>query len=214
MRIGDYELRNIREKILTELYGKLEEKFEKRKEEIAKQNREYFIEPLMSTIVSLPIELIAHTNQYSVKIKYTSPNTDKTDNPNLHDIIENWGFRSDKPIPNPKDPSKNSGSYYESIPDQPLDPRLHDITAQLCEEILKLNKEKAEMSNYLADTTRRYKGSVQLRKIWPESLHKYLPPEPIKITKSNKPKEKITTNDPEIPDHLTHRLTENLLEGD
>ena len=209
MRIGDYELRNIREKILTDLYGKSEEKFENRKEAIAKQNREYFIEPLMSTIVSLPVELIAHTNQYSVKIKYTSPSADKKENP---DIIENWGFRSNKPIPNPKDPSKNSGSYYESIPDQPLDPRLHDTTAQLCEEILKLNKEKAEMSNYLADTTRRYKGSVQLRKIWPGSLHKYLPPEPVKIPK--KSKEKINKDDPEIPNHLTHRLTENLLEGE
>ena len=102
MRIGDYELRNIREKILTDLYGKSEEKFENRKEAIAKQNREYFIEPLMSTIVSLPVELIAHTNQYSVKIKYTSPSADKKENP---DIIENWGFRSNKPIPNPKDPS-------------------------------------------------------------------------------------------------------------
>tara|TARA_R110002020_G_scaffold133997_2_gene299008 strand:- start:554 stop:1183 length:630 start_codon:yes stop_codon:yes gene_type:complete len=209
MRIGDYDLRNIREKILTDLYGKSEEKFEKRKEEIAKQNREYFIEPLMSTIVSLPIELIAHTNQYSVKIKYTSPSADKKENP---DIIENWGFRSNKPIPNPKDPSKNSGSYYESIPDQPLDPRLHDITAQLCEEILKLQIEKSQMSNYLADTTRRYKGSIQLRKVWPESLHKYLPPEPVKIPK--KSKEKISKDDPEIPDHLTHRLTENLLEGE
>ena len=209
MRIGDYELRNIREKILTDLYGKSEEKFENRKEAIAKQNREYFIEPLMSTIVSLPVELIAHTNQYSVKIKYTSPSADKKENP---DIIENWGFRSNKPIPNPKDPSKNSGSYYESIPEQPLDPRLHDTTAQLCEEILKLNKEKADMSNYLADTTRRYKGSIQLRKVWPESLHKYLPPEPVKIPK--KSKEKINKDDPEIPNHLTHRLTENLLEGE
>ena len=209
MRIGDYELRNIREKILTDLYGKSEEKFENRKEAIEKQNREYFIEPLMSTIVSLPVELIAHTNQYSVKIKYTSPSSDKKENP---DIIENWGFRSNKPIPNPKDPSKNSGSYYESIPDQPLDPRLHDTTAQLCEEKLKLNKEKAEMSNYLADTTRRYKGSIQLRKVWPESLHKYLPPEPVKIPK--KSKEKINKDDPEIPNHSTHRLTENLLEGE
>ena len=209
MRIGDYELRNIREKILTDLYGKSEEKFENRKEAIAKQNREYFIEQLMSTIVSLPVELIAHTNQYSVKIKYTSPSADKKENP---DIIENWGFRSNKPIPNPKDPSKNSGSYYESIPEQPLDPRLHDSRAQLCEEILKLNKEKADMSNYLADTTRRYKGSVQLRKIWPGSLHKYLPPEPVKIPK--KSKEQISKDDPEIPDHLTHRLTENLLEGE
>ena len=56
----------------------------------------------------------------------------------------------------------------------------------MCEEILKLNKEKADMSNYLADTTRRYKGSVQLRKIWPGSLHKYLPPEPVKIPKKSK----------------------------
>mgnify|MGYP006151577683 CR=1 FL=1 len=46
MRIGSWELRSIRERILRDLYEKREAEFEARKVEIAKQNREYFIEPL------------------------------------------------------------------------------------------------------------------------------------------------------------------------
>ena len=54
MRIGSWELENIRNKILRDLYSKEEENHSKRKTEIVRKNREYYIEPVSYTHLRLP----------------------------------------------------------------------------------------------------------------------------------------------------------------
>ncbi len=205
MRIGSWELRNIREKILRDLYEKPEKDLDARKTRIAQQNREFFIEPLMSTLSALPDEMISHNNQYIVKINYgDDPDEEKR-------VNERWIYRSDKPIFNPK---SVDASQYVTSPEQRLDTRLHEDAEILCKDILHLRAEKKEQSDYLIDTTTRESGSIQLRKTWPESLHKYLPAEPVKIPRKFKGTgtKRVEVGKPVVPDSLNIRLTENLLE--
>ena len=200
MRIGDYDLRNIKSKILDDLYGSEQKKFHKRKEEIAKQNREIWLDKYRHLLDQLPESMVTRHSDYYVRVKYT-PNVDKTEIM----IDEKWEYKMDKPGVNPVD--DNSGGY-TSAAESPLNDKLQFVAAKLCDEILALRKEKSEIESFLNETTRKYKGSLQLRKVWPESMHKYLPAEPVRVGKKNKP----TTPDPVVPATLNTRLTTNLLE--
>jgi len=208
MKIGQWELRNIRDKILNELYKKSENALDLRRTNIAIENRDYFLNPLATTIQNLPEQLLAHSKVYSVSIKY-EPTTETENN-----VIENWNYHSEAPIINPVDNFSTISSYY-GVPAQTLDPRLHSKAETLCKDILKVRVEKRTMTRYLDSTMEKYTGSLQLRKVWPESLHKHLPPEPVKIPRKSKGTgtKKVEVVDPEVPASLNTRLTENLFEG-
>ena len=68
MRIGDYELRNIRSKVLDDLYRKSEDELKKRKTAIAKKSRELYLAPLQHLLDQLPEEMVAHTTLLYQKI--------------------------------------------------------------------------------------------------------------------------------------------------
>jgi len=206
MRIGDYELRNIRGRVLDDLYRKSEDELKKRKTAIAKKSRELYLEPIQHLLDQLPIEMISHSEEYCLKVKYTP-----TDNKTEIVIDERWEYKAKDPIMNPKTHTRG-GSYYSNVPESKLDPRLQANAAELCEDILTLRIEKQKMSTYLIETTTRYTGSLQLRKVWPDNLHKYLPAEPIKISKKSAKKNSVP--DPIVPETLKTRLTTNLLEGE
>jgi len=215
MRIGDYELRQTRDRILRDLYQKTEEELNKRKIEIAALNRKYLLEPLQHIIDQLPIELIAHDRQYAVEIKYTPANQEgkvTDENRDQVTVNEQWESTTEKSVINPKD---ITGSYaYHGGYKSKLDPKLYDQAAKLCDDILILRQEKTTFSNYLVDTTHMYTGSLQLRKVWPESLHKYLPKEPAKLARKYPTKgKKAEVVNPAVPDSFGTRLTTNLLEG-
>ena len=205
MRIGQWELRGIRDKILNDLYDKPEKDLASRKARIAEQNREYFLEPFMSTLSTLPDALIAHNKEYNLQINYGN---DLDENKKVKEI---WAYRSDKPLINPMIPAE---SYYNQIPAQPLDTRLHEVAEILCKDILHIRAERVAMSEYLITTTERESGSLQLRKTWPESLHRFLPAEPVKVPRkyTGTGTQKVEVDKPIVPDSLNIRLTENLLE--
>ncbi len=205
MRIGDYDLRNIRGKILNELYQKSEDKLKERKVAIAKKSRELYLEPIQHLLDQLPIEMVCHDKEYYLRVKYT-PNADKTEIM----VDEKWEYKTDQNIINPQSNTKG-GSYYSNTPENTLDPRLQKCAAELCSDILALRIEKEKMNSYLVETTTKYTGSLQLRKVWPETLHKYLPAEPVKIKKPKLAKNVIAP-DPRVPTTLKTRLTTNLLE--
>jgi len=205
MRIGDYELRNIRSKILADLYQKSEDKLKERKVAIAKKSRELYLEPIQHLLDQLPIEMVCHDKEYYLRVKYT-PNADKTEIM----VDEKWEYKTDQNIINPQSNTKG-GSYYSNTPENTLDPRLQKCAAELCSDILALRIEKEKMNSYLVETTTKYTGSLQLRKVWPETLHKYLPAEPVKVSRP-KPAKKVSVPDPRVPTTLKTRLTTNLLE--
>ena len=207
-RIGDYELRSIKNKILGDLYDKKERELEERQTAIAKQSRELYLKPYQYLIDQLPVEMISHDTDYQLRVKYT-PNEDKSD----ISVDEKWVYKAETPIINPVDASSR-GSYNhtpENIPDESL----WDITEQLCKDMLALRAEQEEQKQYLDRTTQMYTGSLQLRKVWPEALHKYLPAEPAKRERKirNAVTGKLVKNpDPVVPESLKTRMTTNLLE--
>ena len=207
-RIGDYELRSIKNKILDDLYNKKEKELKNRQIAIAKQSREYYLAPIQYLIDQLPIEMVSHDRDYQLRIKYT-PDKDKS---NIS-IDEKWVYKAETPIINPVD--ANSRGSYNQTPENTLDERLWGITEQLCKDMLALRAEQQEQREYLDKTTQMYTGSVQLRKAWPEALHKYLPNEPVKPERKirNAVTGKLVKSpDPVVPESLKTRMTTNLLE--
>jgi len=197
MRIGQYDLQQIRNKILEDLYGSMRQELDKRKEKIAKRNRKLWLKQYQHLLDQLPESMVTRHNDYYVKIKYMPDGETVL-------IDEKWAYRSDNPIINPVE----EGNYGDEPVRNPLHKDLETDTAVLCNDILKFQEEKGQMEQYLQETTQLYKGSLQLKKVWDESLHKYLPPEPVKV-KRNKAEEKIA---PDTPTFLKDRMTTNLLE--
>jgi hypothetical protein len=220
MRIGSWELSNIRNKILDHLYKRRSDEIEKRKIEIAKQNREYLLEPFQKVIDNLPLDLVAHSYEYMINVKYhpqQNPmfiqNVKELSVPENSTVSEYWIYKSKNKIINPVEPKGSTNNYYTQSPEQPLDPRLHSEAEKLCQDILTLRKERAESETYLVQTTQANQGSIKLRGVWPAWMHKFLPPEPTKLPKKSKKTAKVVVDTPEIPEHIEMQLTENLLEG-
>ena len=207
-RIGTYELGKIKGNILDALYNKKEQELEVRKTAIAKQSRKLYLEPLQYLLDQLPAEMVCHDKEYCLRVKYT-PNKDKTEIM----VDEKWRYKTDINMMNPQSNTKG-GSYYSSTPENTLDPRLESSASELCSDILALRIEKQKMDDYLRATIKKYTGSLQLRKVWPEVFHKYLPPEPVKVSKPKLASNKISIPDPTVPTTLKTRLTTNLLEGE
>ena len=206
-RIGTYELGKIKGNILDALYNKKEQELEVRKTAIAKQSRKLYLEPLQYLLAQLPAEMVCHDKEYCLRVKYT-PNKDKTEIM----VDEKWRYKTDINMMNPQSNTKG-GSYYSSTPENTLDPRLESSASELCSDILALRIEKQKMNDYLKATVTKYTGSLQLRKVWESSLHKYLPKEPVKVSRPKSAK-KIVTPDPTTPIFLKNRMTTNLLEGE
>ena len=224
MRIGDYELRNMRNKIMDTQFRISNENIKKRKIDIAKLNREYYLEKHQYIIDQLPKEMVSHDTDYDIRIKYTPPKSSPFFETYLEQggekktyvlIDEKWTYKTDSPMINPVEHS-NARGHYSHVPEHTLNPRLEAITAKLCEDILLLQAEKKEQLDYLEKTTQMYTGSVGLRKAWPESLHKYLPNEPIKVARKVRNAisgKLVKAVDPVAPASLKTRMTINLLEG-
>jgi len=211
MRIGQYELRNMKRKILEDLYNAPEAELDKRRASVAQTNRQYYIEPLEAILDKLPIEMITYHQDYCLVINYNVNPTNPTAG-----VAETWKYKSQKPVLNPHEVTtrRNYNSFEPAR--NTLNPRLQSMAAQLCNDIVALRIEKAELQKFLHDTTYKYSGSLQLRKIWPEAFHKYLPVEPAPVPRAKRGSKVPNPNvpaDPETPTFLKTRLTTNLLEG-
>jgi len=200
MRLSYSEISSMRHKILDDLYGTKQKRLEERKVALARQNRDLWLEKYAPIIAQLPPEMITRHKDYQVDIDYTSPNSE------YKKLEETWTYSADDPIINPVD-ANNTSSYLYPV-QSPVHDRLETTVNQLCEDILALKKERDAMEDYLRETTEKNKGSLLLKKVWPEVFHKYLPPEPARTPKKAKPK----VVNPDVPDFLKVRLTTNLLE--
>ena len=77
---------------------------------------------------------------------------------------------------------------------------------------MKIEKEKREMNIFITDTFDVTTGSKQIRRMWPESLHKYLPTEPIPVKRQKNSQGKLVLPTVIAPSQLKTRLVNNLLE--
>jgi len=204
-KMGSYEIQKLKSSIIDGLYRKREDELKVRRAAIAKKNRELQLAPIQYLLDQLPTDMVAHADEYVVRIRYTREE-DKT---NVL-IDEKWDYKTDTPVINPQ---KISNSHYQNTPDNDLKEELKEGADKLCEDIITIKTEKEEMSAYLNETTRKYTGSLQLRKKWKDEpmLLKYLPAEPVKVLLP-KPAKKVVVPDLEVPTFLKSRMTTVLLE--
>ena len=68
------------------------------------------------------------------------------------------------------------------------------------------------MDIFITDTFDVTTGSKQIRRMWPESLHKYLPAEPVPVKRQKNSQGKLVLPTIIAPSQLKTRLVNNLLE--
>ena len=184
-KMGNNEIYKLRSSILNGLYYKREDALKVRRAAIAEKNRELQLAPIQYLLDQLPTDMIAHADEYVVRIRYTRKG-------GLGGVLvdEKWDYKTDTPVINPQ---KVSNSHYQNTPDNDLKEELKEEADKLCEDIIELKTEKEEMSVYLNATTRKYTGSLQLRKAWKNepALLKYLPAEPVKVLRPKPAKKEI-----------------------
>jgi len=199
MRISANRKVEIQQRIMCALFDVADANINKRTSAIAAKNREYYLAPYQHLIDILPIELLSKDTMYTVRIKHTAEN-----------VEENWVYYGDS-IVNPR----SGDNIYRNTFVATLDTRLQEEANILIKEILALRTEEKTMNAFLKQTFDKYNTDIQLRKVWPESLHKYLPaPTPKKPRVKKVPA--TPTSDPviAIPAALNNRLVTNLLEGE
>ena len=199
MRISQHKMYNIRKDILEDLYGTHLKKISSEKEVFLRKNLALEYAPYKEHIAKIPDHLLnygygCYSHKYAVKVVY------KKDDP-INSYKQTWEV------------SLND-SEVAPIPDKKYDvhPSLYAEVADIIEREQEIKKEKREMDNFISQSFDRTTGSKQIRKMWPESLHKYLPkePEPVKRTRNPKDKEDLPTIT--APLQLNTRLVNNLLE--
>ena len=212
MRLSSNFKHTMKRKILEDLYTAAGESTQKRQSDIAKRNNEYALEPYNHILDQLPSELVAHAFRCTVLIKYKAD----PDNPTRYALDTTWSYDFDTPIVTFVDKPLRSYSHI-STASTALDPRLYQDAANLAEEVLALQKEKQELTDYLDHTLEQWSGTKQLETVWPVSLHKYLPVPRNTLRGSLKKSKNTTTKSiptaSAAPIGLGERLTTNLLEG-
>ena len=214
-RLGSGKIHTIINKILRDLYSAGEAELLIRKGDIAKRNRVCVMAPLLQWINKLPLNLFRKNITYQLHINYeTKTNIPEEEVKILNEI---WEYTSKSENPLDSINPEHFGLYRSDPREGNLAPELQAVTKDLCEDILKLKTEKEELERYLRTTTNNYSGTIQLRKIWPASLHKYLPAEPLKQDRPRKLSSKTTVKTDKgvvvtPPTFIKQRLATNLLE--
>ncbi len=229
MKLGKYQMQGIQQKILENLYDKSESDLEKRKKDLVKRSRDLYIGKIQDLIDKMPIEMVTHSREHSLHIKYQSPSHEKyaklrdwhsiagrnrfrqevDEGDKIYDICEYWDHTFNVSIPNPQ---KNSG--YGGTANIKIEPELEDEAAVLCEHILETQLHKMETELYLRQTMEENQGTKGLKEVWPASLHKFLPAEKIIKRAPRTKKEKKERVVHEVPSHISTQMTVNLLEGE
>lgn len=196
MRISEHNRYMIKKTILSDLYGSHQDKLEKEKEAFLRKNLALEFAPYTEYIAKIPDHLLNVGYRYSVRVTYK-----KNDPENRYS--DSWGvsLSSDAKVPR-----QISGKEYV------VHPSLYAEVASIIEKEQVLNKESKEMENFIANTFSITTGSKQIRKMWPESLHKYLPAEPAPVKRQRDSKGKVVLPTITAPSQLQTRLVNNLLE--
>ena len=197
MRISQHEIYNIRKKIMEDLYGAHFKKLSEKKENFLRKNLALEYAAYKEHLAKIPDHLLnygygCYSHKYAVKVVYK-----KNDPTNSYNETWEVSLKDNEEAPT----SNNKYSVH---------PSLYAEVADIIEREQEIKKEKKEMDKFLSNTFDRTTGSKQIRELWPESLHKYLPKEP-----ERKKREKVSKEHLPIitaPSELKTRLVNNLLE--
>ena len=199
MRISQHKMYNMRKEIMSDLYGTHLKKISNEKEVLLRKNLALEYAPYKEYLAKIPDHFLnygygSYNHKYLVKVVY------KKDDP-INSYKQTWEISlKDNEI------APVSNKKYD------VHPNLYAEVADIIEREQEIRKEKHEMDMFISNTFDRTTGSKQIRQMWPESLHKYLPkePDPIKRKRNSKDKDDLPTIT--APSQLNTRLVNNLLE--
>jgi hypothetical protein len=194
MRISEHNRWNIKKNILSDLYGVHLNKIDKEKEVFLRKNLALEYAPYTEYTTKIPDHLLNYGYKYSVKVIY------KKNDP-LNSYKTTWSVSL-----NNKEHSPQENKEYT------IYPSLYTEVADIIEREQEIKKERGEMAAFIENTFNVTTGSKQIRKMWPESLHKYLPAEPAPVKRQRDSKGKVVLPTITAPSQLQTRLVNNLLE--
>ena len=194
MRISQHIIYNMRKNILDDLYGVHLKKISSEKEVFLRKNLALEYAPYKEYIAKIPDHLLNYGYRYLVRVVY------KKNDP-INSYNQTWEVSL-----NDNETAPISDKKYT------VHPNLYAEVADIIEREQEIRQEREEMDNFISRTFDRTTGSKQIRQMWPESLHKYLPkePDPVKRQRNSKDKEDLPTIT--APSQLNTRLVNNLLE--
>ena len=194
MRIAEHNRWNIKKNILSDLYGVHLDKIDKEKEVFLRKNLALEYAPYTEYIAKIPDHLLNYGYKYSVKVIY------KKNDP-INRYSQTWSVSL-----------KDSEAAPITEKDYIVYPSLYTEVASIIEREQEIKKEKREMEIFISDTFEVTTGSKQIRRMWPESLHKYLPAEPVPVKRQKNSQGKLVLPTITAPSQLKTRLVNNLLE--
>jgi len=194
MRISQHNIWNIKKNILSDLYGLHLDKIDNEKKVFLRKNLALEYAPYTEYIAKIPDHLLNYGYKYSVKVIY------KKNDP-MHSYNQTWSVSL-----------KDSEAAPISDKKYIVYPSLYTEVAAIIEREQVIKKEKREMDIFISDTFDVTTGSKQIRRMWPESLHKYLPTEPIPVKRQKNSQGKLVLPTVTAPSQLKTRLVNNLLE--
>ena len=194
MRISQHAMYTMRKNILSDLYGTHLDKISDEKEVFLRKNLALEYAPYKEYIAKIPDHLLNYGYKYSVKVIYK-----KNDPVNRYNEIWEVSLKDSEAAPI----TDKKYTVY---------PSLYAEVADIIEREQEIRQEREEMDNFISRTFDRTTGSKQIRQMWPESLHKYLPTEPIPVKRQKNSQGKLVLPTITAPSQLKTRLVNNLLE--
>ena len=194
MRISQHKMYDMRKTIMSDLYGMHLKKISTEKEVFLRKNLALEYAPYKEYLAKIPDHLLNYGYRYSVRVVY------KKDDP-INSYNQTWEVSL-----NDNETAPISDKKYT------VHPSLYAEVADIIEREQEIRKEKQEMDNFISRTFDRTTGSKQIRQMWPESLHKYLPKEPEPVKRQRNSKGKVVLPTVTAPSQLKTRLVNNLLE--
>lgn len=217
MRISGTRQYEMTEQIQKDLYNQPQALLNKKKRVIVENNYKIWINQYKNALQGLPDKMIATTDR--VKLKVPAISFEQFDSPDfdqeyfdLYSCTEDtWSCEMDKPVPSIME---TTHYYHNSSAPIPVQDALRDEIIALRMEEYYFEKEKRDLNKYLSDTFGACSTTTKLRRAWPSTLQKYIPPEPPRAARKVKVKPTI---DPETliapTQAVKERMTENLLQS-
>ena len=205
MRLSYAKQHDIQEAILNDLYNPPKQKIDDKKGALVLRNHAEWIKPLMPFINKLPDNILMMSESVELEVPFIDTNAEE------YDKCEKtkWREYAPKPVPIMQ---KGSSYYNSSIVPIPLQDDLKEEVLTLRLEEFNLKQEQSDMKKYLRTTLEVNNTTTKLRKAFPSTLQKYIPPEPPRAPRQAK----LPIEEPEgveLPGNLKQRMTENLLDN-
>ena len=216
MRISYTRQHEMKDQIEKDLYTQPRRLLMDKQEVLVKANYEIWVNQYKDSLKILPKTMVNTSDRIELKVpavsfeKFDLPQSEK-ENFDLYSCDErSWSAHVSPEVPM----LMESSGYYAQNAALPMQDALKDEIIALRIEEHSFEKEKRDLRTYLEQTFEARTTTTKLRKAWPSTLQKYIPPEPERAPRRAKPKPTI---DPETliapTQAVKERMTENLLQS-